>query len=309
VARSNSYHTESALHAAGYKGIITKPIKLSQIYHCLQNENGHASTEPKQSHQSTNIDVLVAEDNEINQIVIRKTLESLGFSVDIAPNGSDAINALCKKQYQCLFLDLQMPVMDGLEAARIIRDITSPVLNHDMPVIAMTASSAQSDRADCMEAGMDFCVTKPVRRETLLEIIGLALKKNNTNKTGIPAAAILDTTELFETLDRNDEVCAEILSQFLHLAPSLISDLITALDNRDIIVIKHAAHSLKGSCLNIGAAELAAAAVSAELTDNNTAEKEFSRLAKAVTSGYKNLQKEIEKQLARMHPTQTEVVA
>jgi len=216
------------------------------------------------SGQSQPVAVLVAEDNEINQIVIRKTLESLGFAVEMTDNGEQAVAALHRKRYACVFLDLQMPVMDGISAAQRIRDTTSPVLDHGVPIIAMTASSSREDQALCMDAGIDFFLVKPVRRESLLETIGLAIKKSERTVVVGTRPTVLDTQGLLETLDNDETLAADILAHFCQDMPKLMANMEAALAVNDVASAKRFAHTIKGACLNIGAEEMATAAAMAD---------------------------------------------
>jgi CheY-like chemotaxis protein len=115
--------------------------------------------------------VLLAEDNVINQRVAVGMLKKLGVRADIVANGAEALRALELNPYDLVFMDVRMPVMDGLEATRQIRNPQSGVLNHAIPVIAMTANAMVSDRQRCLEAGMLGFVAKPVSLDTLREAL------------------------------------------------------------------------------------------------------------------------------------------
>ena len=220
--------------------------------------------------QKQPVAVLVAEDNEINQIVIRKTLESLGFIVEMTENGEQAVAALGHGYYSCVFLDLQMPVMDGISAAQKIRDTTSSVLDHSVPIIAMTASSSREDQSLCMEAGIDFFLVKPVRRESLLETMLQAIKKSEKTAPPERTLPVLDTQGLASTLDNDAALVTDILVHFRQDIPRLLANLEEAIAHDDVIAAKRFAHSVKGACLNIGAEEMAAAAAMADHLNGGT---------------------------------------
>ena len=107
--------------------------------------------------------ILLVEDNIINRNVALKLLEKLGCHTEAVPNGSEAIKVLEQTSYDLVLMDIQMPVMDGLEATRIIRDEKSKVKIHDIPIIAMTARTMNGDREKCLLAGMNDFI-----RENLL---------------------------------------------------------------------------------------------------------------------------------------------
>ena len=113
--------------------------------------------------------VLVAEDNVVNQEVALGILRKLGLRAEAVADGAEAIEALKTLPYDLVLMDVQMPEMDGLEATRIIREPHSPVLDHRIPIIAMTAHAMQGDRERCLEAGMNDFVSKPVSPQALIE--------------------------------------------------------------------------------------------------------------------------------------------
>ena len=109
--------------------------------------------------------------NIINQKVAQKTLNNLGYAVDVVANGLEAVRALEIFNYDAVLMDCQMPEMDGFEATAAIRDAGSAVLNHQVPIIAMTANAMSEDRDHCLQAGMDDYVSKPVKKEVLSEVL------------------------------------------------------------------------------------------------------------------------------------------
>lgn len=116
------------------------------------------------------IRVLIAEDNRINQIVVRKILEKENFEVDIVETGKEAVEAVQTRNYSFVFMDIQMPEMDGYEATRKIRELEKATGKH-VPIIALTASAMEKDREKCLNVGMDEYVPKPIEKEELMRIL------------------------------------------------------------------------------------------------------------------------------------------
>ncbi|MCF6248646.1 MAG: response regulator [Desulfobacula sp.] len=172
----------------GFSGYLTKPIKRSSLFNCLGTVLGCCQATRKipapetiitrhsiRESQKRRIRLLIAEDNLFNQKVALKLLAKFGYKAEIANNGREALEALEKTDYDLVFMDVQMPQMDGLTAAGLIRDPNSNVLNHDVPVIAMTANAMSGDKEKCIKAGMTDYISKPVKPKILMEMIQLYL--------------------------------------------------------------------------------------------------------------------------------------
>ena len=112
-------------------------------------------------------DVLIVEDNKINQMVLKKHLQNLGFTVTIAENGIQALEVLASKSFLLIFMDLQMPEMGGLECTREIRSSNDEKLAQ-VPIIAVTANVTDADRSNCEECGMNAFLEKPLNKQLLL---------------------------------------------------------------------------------------------------------------------------------------------
>ncbi len=157
------------MHEAGFFGYLSKPINQSELYNALLQVAGITGDDERlitrytaREIQQFNARVLVVEDNVTNQAVAQGMLEKFGVHIDLVANGQEAITALEQLPYDLVFMDCQMPVMDGYDATRRIRDPQSSVKDHNIPVIAMTANAMQGDRDKCIEAGMDDHIAKPV---------------------------------------------------------------------------------------------------------------------------------------------------
>lgn len=132
-----------------------------------------------QKYAGRNVRILVAEDNPVNQRVAQAMINKLGFQADIVANGQETINALRLIPYDIVFMDCQMPEMDGFEATRLIRREESKVLDRSIPIIAMTASAMSGDKERCLHAGMNDFIAKPVRKEMLEEMLETWLREQD----------------------------------------------------------------------------------------------------------------------------------
>ncbi len=184
LVSQGAHGEDKDLKETGIDAYINKPIDHSILYSALQQHiTGTTENNPRQfadnnghSMQQFSGRVLVVEDNTINQLVAQSMLEDLGIQPDIAANGKEALHALETLHYDLVFMDCQMPVMDGYEATRCIRD---PAFNlHGakgrdgaIPIVAMTANAMQGDREKCISAGMDDFISKPVQPDKLQQAL------------------------------------------------------------------------------------------------------------------------------------------
>ncbi|HHC23936.1 MAG TPA: response regulator [Desulfobacterales bacterium] len=175
----------------GISGFLFKPFDHLSLFNTIMEAFGYASLPgPRKDVLLTEgefrgVSVLLTEDNKANQIVACEVLSNAGFTVDIAENGRQAVEAVRQNEYAAVLMDVQMPVMDGLEAAREIRKFeaqrTEP--GGHIPIIAMTAYAMKGDRERCLEAGMNDYVSKPIDRLELFRTLKKWLPENSKLKT------------------------------------------------------------------------------------------------------------------------------
>ena len=113
----------------------------------------------------------MVEDNPVNQVVATRMLQKLGFKPDLAANGREAMNILTHERYDLIFMDIEMPELDGLTATKLIRQGKDGVLDSRVPIIAMTAHAMSGDRERCLGAGMDNYIAKPLQTADLMDLL------------------------------------------------------------------------------------------------------------------------------------------
>ena len=232
--------------------------------------------------------ILLAEDNLVNQRVAVRTLEKMGHSVDVVPNGREAIAALERQRFDLVVMDVQMPVMDGLEATRAIRQSEQMTGGH-LPIIAMTAHAMTGNREQCLDAGMDAYASKPIQPKELGETITQVMARFGGGEATVSALSadtssikptrrdadaevpavdresldIVDMKALLERLGGDPDLLIEIVGIYLEDGPRLLDDMRQAIARRDGQSLANAAHQYKGTALNLSAEP--AAGVAAQL--------------------------------------------
>ncbi len=261
---------------AGIAGYLTKPVRQSQLYDCLATVTGDSGPAPAMVTRQRLVEargrararLLVAEDNLVNQKVATRTLEAMGFRVDVATDGVDAVRAVASGSYAAVLMDCQMPRMDGYEATAVIRDQEGE--RRRTPIIAMTASAMEGDRDRCLAAGMDDYLAKPLRadqlRAALHRWVGEGLPASGDaarTDGGAGVGVVLDAgvvAELRTLTERAGfDVVGEVLDLFRRDTPTRLQRLRQALAEGDGRGVAELAHTLKGSTASLGALEMTAA--------------------------------------------------
>jgi CheY-like chemotaxis protein len=244
--------------------VLTKPIKPSQLYNALVSIlSGQTvrivgrKTRDVFDHtlgERSPLRILVAEDNTVNQRLAILSLEHMGYRADVVANGLEALEAVRRQRYDVILMDVQMPELDGLEATRAIRaefdDLTRPW------IVAMTANAMREDRRACAESGMDDYLSKPLRIEELQSALERAARRQAaTQDAGALDPAVIGTLRGMRRPGQ-PPILMKLLETFRRDTPNLIEDIARAVEARDAKAMNGAAHSLKGSCLTLGAKEL-----------------------------------------------------
>jgi signal transduction histidine kinase/DNA-binding response OmpR family regulator len=268
---------------AGFHSYLTKPVRQGQLREAIVTVLGLSAPEGAASTKTApryfldepiavNKRILVVEDNSVNQMVAVSLLKRLGLSADVAADGREAIAALELIPYDLVLMDCMMPVMDGYEATQEIRDPSSKVLDHAVPIVAMTANAMQGDRDHCLAAGMNDYIAKPVNRETLEAVIRSVLFTRGERPGSAPRAVsapstvamVFDKAGMLEQLDDDHELVREVIDVTRKDLPRRLASLREALTTNDIKMATREAHTLKGIASNLCATPLRLAATELE---------------------------------------------
>ncbi len=300
VLLSSVGHRPDGIEEVGFAAVTTKPIKGTQLCRVLVQALGGAPYRTPMRAGSMGIDadlgrrlplrILLADDNAVNQKVIQAMLRKLGYEADTVANGAEALYELRRGRYDLAFMDVQMPEMDGLEAARRVRQHL-PKESRPL-VIALTAAASRRDEQECLAAGMAGYLRKPVRIEELqcaIETWGpqarraaptlpqgtdqratsLAVERGAARATArasdVESAALvddavpLDSMMVGELLDQDREdpgTLRELVDIYVRTSTPAVSDLEERLREGDLREVARIAHKLKGSSAVMGASRL-----------------------------------------------------
>ncbi len=303
------HYDTKAFYELGSCAYATKPLRLEDFVSSIQSI---CCKEPPSSSKQTSAQscplpleekisasrsarILLAEDNMVNQQVAQGILKNLGFSADAVANGAEAVAAIKSIPYDLVLMDIQMPVMSGLEATATIRQLEetakkppshsdpSPLplhatLSRRIPIIAMTANAMRGNREEYLAAGMDDYISKPISPKALSDALEKWLPKTKETamlnpmkppdfspSTSQPAApAVFNKPALMERLMDDEDMMKILLAAFLDDTPKQMEKLSSHLAARNAQQTSYAAHTIKGSSANMGGDALAALASSIE---------------------------------------------
>ena len=274
---------------------LTKPIKTAQFYAAIEralfSQKKAAAPAPVKADQPLAelmpLSILLCEDNSINQKVASRILQQIGYKCDIANNGREGLEALDKRHYDLVFMDMMMPEMDGLTATRAIRERQKDAVAHPnylkrILIIAMTAHAQQSDRDNCIAAGMDDYLAKPIRPADVRGIIerwapqiqpvaaaqpavapvaAMAGATAAAVAQAIPAVAgepPVEMTRLMDLTDGNVDSARELIDMFYGQTEKQLKQIDDALRANQASDVGHVAHSCKGASATLGMTRFAA---------------------------------------------------
>jgi two-component system sensor histidine kinase/response regulator len=288
-----AYGREEVLKQAeecGFENVLIKPVTSSILFDTAVVALGadRERTETAQAGPSFDIDrmrgarILLVEDNEINQEVAMGQLEDAEVFADLAENGEVALRMIAENDYDAVLMDMQMPVMDGVEATRVLR--ADPRFQN-LPIIAMTANAMASDRILCLEAGMNDHIAKPIDPDQLFGVLLRWIKRPDGEGKAMrdgarapiaarsgdaePSIPGIDVRAGLKRTGGNRKRYETLLRKFAEQQAETVASIRAALAAGDAATAERAAHSLKGAAATLGASALSEAAARAEAAIRN----------------------------------------
>lgn len=253
----------------GWSSHLTKPVRrvhlitaLSREFRRVESKTGRLDAPPQPMGPTSlgELDVLLVEDNPVNQKVAGTMLKKAGHKVRVAANGREALETLEKGLPDLIFMDVQMPVMDGLEATAAIRK--NPLWMH-LPIVAMTAHAMKGDRERFLKAGMNDYVSKPIRVDEVRKVMERQVGKTPASEPAVSESKkekevqILNEDLALERLAGDRDMLAMLQEMILQEAPAMVEAVVQAVSDQDAPALRQAAHSLKGSMAQLGAERVA----------------------------------------------------
>jgi signal transduction histidine kinase/CheY-like chemotaxis protein len=267
LSSSGQHGETSRCKEVGVAAYLTKPIQAPDLYDAICRVLTHTVVSPADVPAATpsakapvrRLRVLLAEDNVVNQRVAGGLLTKRGHEVTVTSNGQEAVDAAESGGFDVVLMDVQMPVMGGIEATAAIREREGGTGGH-LRILAMTAHAMTGDRERCLAAGMDGYLSKPI--DPVMLYAALEHDGAGSTSTSLPPAApamAIDREQLLMRLGGDEELLTEVVDLFLADCPVRLTAIKTAVDARDAEGIRKAAHALKGAAGNLSAARLVAA--------------------------------------------------
>jgi CheY-like chemotaxis protein len=252
---------------------LSKPLRRSSLLQAIQEAFGVAPPSPRlggnaalsTANAARPLSLLLVEDNLVNQKLARRLLEKMGHQVALAVNGQQAIEAVRSQGFDLVLMDIQMPVLSGVDATRAIREWEKLSGRHT-PIVAMTAHAMTGDAEKFLEAGMDGYVSKPVEIGILRAEIDRLTHNGEppVNPSKSAVTAVINLQELLDRVDNDRELLLELLSIFKEEFPGNLRNLRAAVTARDLSAVAKLSHTLKGTLSNLAVTAGAASAADLE---------------------------------------------
>jgi len=249
------------MSAAGYVAYLTKTVRSSELHTCLAAIAGgahsagiitqHALAERRKH----SLRILVVEHNPVNCMLTLRILERLGYHAEAVTGSADAVSVLTRERRDLLLIDVQLPERDGVMTARLIRDPSSAVRQHGIPIIGITTRDSTNAPALCIAAGMNDCLLRPVESDVVSRAIDKLVGESRPPLDGAGArtSALFNRRELLERLDGDEDLCRDVLRTFLRGAVPLLKAVRDSVKRSDRAGVQRSAHTLMDAAANVTA--------------------------------------------------------
>ena len=287
----------TTLSSLGFTAQIAKPVYRAHVLECLMDIH-KISPDPKKvatrfgieepkvttEHLPGHFNILLAEDNKMNQKVAVNMLQKLGHTITIAEDGKEAVEKFMEKEFDLILMDGQMPVLDGLEATKAIREYekkSSRSKNHIL-IIALTANAMKGDKERFIESGMDDYITKPIKRKDLDDAIIRCTSRQKDLESPMTKGDIIHLDELIQAMNGDKKLVKECFDDFHNHYGPMLSDIRSGIDKNDPAKVKDSLLTFRDSVKHLSCKRIMDAAFSLDRAFDNQdkalIEKEFNAL-------------------------------
>ncbi len=314
----------------GVSAYLTKPVRQSDLRATISSLLGDNSSESSdrlvtrhsiaEGSKQLDLRILVAEDNPTNQEVVKGMLKALGCSVDIVPNGEEAVYAFSDRNYDMVFMDCQMPVLDGYQATEAIR---KEERHHTRvvhtPIVALTAHALEGDKEKCLKAGMDDYMSKPFRVNEMKEMIRKWTRQRTSisrvpamtdskthsekkspfkksNDTDVIDKDVLESLKELQ-LEGEPDFLDRLIRTYLDGTTPLVEQLASASLRNDMEEMRQIAHRMKSSSANVGAMKLADICQNLELNCSKPSDEKRESMVSAIVSEFEVVKQALESEM------------
>ena len=299
------------LEAVGFERPLTKPVKPADLLEALlaspENHSLEKVSEPmnwreKVAPANSRL-ILLAEDNEVNRKLVQSILTNRGHKVMTAENGKEAVDIWRKWDFDLILMDVQMPEVDGLAATSMIREMEK---NGEarIPIAAMTAHAMKGDKEHFIESGMDYYLSKPIKKDDLFDLVEnkILSRPKDAGKTpgddqapGIETMTnlVIDYKDVLDRVGGDKDLLIELAVLFIEKMPDYLSRIDAAIQNNDPKALAESAHALKGAATSLSAVRAGAAARELEMCGRRAQMEHVARAREELDQALAELSEEL----------------
>ena len=286
----------------GMHDYIAKPVRKATLVEVLtkwlpekvinvsEEDNSNASYAIEGGIYS-NKEILLVEDNLTNRIVAAEMLKSFGCNITEVGNGQEAVDIVKEHKFDLIFMDCQMPIMDGYEASIIINEMKSRNEISDIPIVALTGNYSRKDKEKCLGLGMNDYAVKPVKKQILNDMLEKWLLNDKKYENNVCSISSIDSATLEDAKDIMKGKFSQMIEHYIEDTDNFLEDITNALDTGDIKTIILSAHSIKSSSQQTGALYVSniAAEMEETATEGKGSKEELQKMFEELSLAYKTI--------------------